>query len=294
LPKTIRKTLLAKLQTSQTFAELCSDFKAIAKVDLRLVEPNCMSSKETTLCNGSPSCAQTRSVIDGTVHCRQFVNKLITETQSEPVFCSRCDAGLTTVCVPMRLGYETIGYLLAGSYRVDSADRAASVRMNDSHKRVNSGEADNWITELKDDEPPVITEAQHKAFVRWLQLAAGTLIKSLHLKDDTMERPLPKFIIQICSIIQQFYKAPPTLGEAAKICNLSEGYFCRAFHEFTGLRFVEYIHAVRIEHVCELLLDSNLSITDAAFAVGFNSLSQFNRVFRRLKGTAPRKWRETA
>lgn len=260
---------------------------------MQLVEPSFLSSSAMTLCSGNPPCTQIQSVIEGTAHCRQFVRRLVTGICSESVFCGRCDAGLTTICIPLQIGRETLGYLLTGSYRVDSADRTAPGLIDNSLEPAQRGDAYNLIAAFT-RKPPVVDEAQHKAFIRWLQLAIGTLLKSLHLKDDTMERPLPKFIIHICSTIQQCYKDPPTLGKAAETCSLSKGYFCRAFHEFTGLRFVEYIHAVRIEKVCELLLDPSVSVADAAFAVGFNSLSQFNRVFRKLKGTTPRQWRKTA
>lgn len=193
--------------------------------------------------------------------------------------------------MPLRFGGETLGYLLAGGYRTGEVDHLTRNRLRHLLDRMNIRNIGDALNEYEHD-TIAVSEVKHEALRRWLQMAAASLIKSLELRSDITERPLPTFIIKICAVIQQRYQHPPTLAEAAAICGLSEGYFCRAFHEFTGLRFIEYIHAVRIEHVCDALLHPEANITEAAFAVGFNSLSQFNRVFRKLKGMPPRQWRK--
>jgi AraC-like DNA-binding protein len=55
----------------------------------------------------------------------------------------------------------------------------------------------------------------------------------------------------------------------------------------TGINFVDYIARTRTEKARELLENSNLRISEIAFAVGFQSLSQFNRVFKKLTRQSP-------
>ncbi len=293
MPKTIRQTLLTKLQASQTLAELRADLQAIAGIDLRLVGPTCKLGEVTNPCSDNPLCERVQSTTQGRAHCRRYVEELVIDTQFEHVSCNRCDAGLTGFCVPLRLGGETLGYLLAGGYRTGQVAPLTRNRLRHLLERMNFSEVDDALREFE-HETLSVSEAKHEALKRWLRLAADTLIKSLELKNGATDRPLPTFIVHICSVIQRRYQDPPTLRQAAEMCKLSEGYFCRAFHEFTGLRFVEYIHAVRVEHVCRLLNDPGVSVTEAAFAVGFNSLSQFNRVFLKLKGITPRQWRKVS
>jgi AraC-like DNA-binding protein len=83
-----------------------------------------------------------------------------------------------------------------------------------------------------------------------------------------------------------------SLGEVARAVNMSAFYFCKIFKRATGLTFTDYLARVRIEKVKNLLLDPNKRVSEAAFAAGFQSLSQFNRVFRKVAGEAPSDYRE--
>ena len=64
------------------------------------------------------------------------------------------------------------------------------------------------------------------------------------------------------------------------------------FKKETGLTFTAYLARTRIEMVKQLLLDPHRRVSEAAYAAGFQSLSQFNRVFRRFVGETPSAHRE--
>ena len=81
------------------------------------------------------------------------------------------------------------------------------------------------------------------------------------------------------------------LNKVANVAGLTPKSFCRFFRANTGKTFMEYFNALRIEETCRLLLETNNSVTDIAFRVGFNNLSNFNRRFRKLKGMSPREFR---
>jgi AraC-like DNA-binding protein len=59
----------------------------------------------------------------------------------------------------------------------------------------------------------------------------------------------------------------------------------------TGRTFVAWVHEVRIGHACRLLTTTERPVLDIAMAAGFENLSNFNRVFRRLRGCTPRAFR---
>jgi AraC-like DNA-binding protein len=59
------------------------------------------------------------------------------------------------------------------------------------------------------------------------------------------------------------------------------------FKKSTGMTFTDYLARVRVERVKALLLNPHKRVSEAAFEAGVQSLSQFNRVFRRLEGCAP-------
>ena len=65
----------------------------------------------------------------------------------------------------------------------------------------------------------------------------------------------------------------------------------REFQQVTGINFVDYVAHARFKNACDLLRNPRLRISEIAFAVGFQSLSQFNRVFKRFAGKSPTQYR---
>jgi AraC-like DNA-binding protein len=70
------------------------------------------------------------------------------------------------------------------------------------------------------------------------------------------------------------------------------GYFCKLLRRETGLRLTDYLTRRRVEKAKELLLDPHARIGEDVDAAGFQSLSQFNRAFKRVRGEQPTTWRE--
>jgi AraC-like DNA-binding protein len=64
-----------------------------------------------------------------------------------------------------------------------------------------------------------------------------------------------------------------------------------AFKEEVGQSFVQYLHEVRINRACSLLLSTDMSITEISTEVGYNSFKTFSRAFKYLKGTTPTNYR---
>ena len=83
------------------------------------------------------------------------------------------------------------------------------------------------------------------------------------------------------------------LGEVAKIAGLSDSHFCRLFRQVTGLTLTDYVNRCRVEWAKDELLKKERRVSEIAFEVGYQSLSQFNRNFLRLTGLAPTSWRQT-
>ncbi len=82
-----------------------------------------------------------------------------------------------------------------------------------------------------------------------------------------------------------------SLTKVAQFVSISANHLSEKFKEVTGVNFVDYIARARTEKARELVQNSNLRISEIAFAVGFQSLSQFNRVFKRRTGKSPSAYR---
>lgn len=98
-----------------------------------------------------------------------------------------------------------------------------------------------------------------------------------------------KALDQLLVHIDSGYMNVITLDEAAKLIGYSKTQLNRLMHNATGYPFIEYLNKVRVDQSIRKMLQGDTS-TEAAFESGFNSLSSFNRYFRRFKKLSPREY----
>ena len=84
---------------------------------------------------------------------------------------------------------------------------------------------------------------------------------------------------------------PLNLSAVAQAAGASVFHFCKVFHKTTGLKFTDYVARVRLEDARTQLLNPNRRISEIAYDVGFQSLTQFNRMFKRVFGQSPTEFR---
>ena len=104
-------------------------------------------------------------------------------------------------------------------------------------------------------------------------------------------RAEPVEIWKARKFIEDYCVEELSLTKVAKAVGISANHLSEKFKHVTGVNFVDYIVRTRFEKACDLLRNSNLRISEIAFAVGFQSLSQFNRVFKRLSEESPTQYR---
>jgi AraC-like DNA-binding protein len=102
----------------------------------------------------------------------------------------------------------------------------------------------------------------------------------------------PPSIAKARVLIAERHADEISLSEVAQSVNMSAFYFCKSFKKATGMTFTDYLARVRVEKVKNLLLNPHKRVSEAAYEAGFQSLSQFNRVFRRVAGESPSVYRE--
>ncbi|MBL9155246.1 MAG: helix-turn-helix domain-containing protein [Verrucomicrobiales bacterium] len=115
-------------------------------------------------------------------------------------------------------------------------------------------------------------------------LASPAYAPSLRERDITrLDRVVRHLHAEMARLIR--------LETVARVAGLTPKSFCRFFRANTGKTLVEYVNAMRVGEACRLLVETGRPVTEIAFAVGFNNLSNFNRRFRELKGLSPREFR---
>ncbi len=83
-----------------------------------------------------------------------------------------------------------------------------------------------------------------------------------------------------------------TVQHMADMTHMVPQSFCRWFKMHSGHSFITFLNKTRIESACHHLLTTNLSIQDIAYACGFESISHFNRTFKKLKGLSPSNYKK--
>ena len=111
-------------------------------------------------------------------------------------------------------------------------------------------------------------------------------------KTDDAHTELSKRLGKAVKYIQEHYTERITTADLAKVCYVSEYYFCRFFKKMTGLSAVNYINSVRIEKAMSFLDNTSATVTQIALKTGFDDLNYFSRVFKKLVGMSPTQYRK--
>ncbi|NJP40583.1 AraC family transcriptional regulator [Oscillospiraceae bacterium HV4-5-C5C] len=99
-------------------------------------------------------------------------------------------------------------------------------------------------------------------------------------------------IYHSCGYIRQHFAEPLTLEQVAEQTGFSKYYFSRLFKLYTQMSFLEFLNRCRISEAEKCLTDPEQTVTAAALACGFNSLSTFNRVFKQVKNCTPAEYQK--
>ncbi|MFD2744638.1 MULTISPECIES: helix-turn-helix domain-containing protein [Sphingobacterium] len=95
----------------------------------------------------------------------------------------------------------------------------------------------------------------------------------------------------LCRYIEHNFRENISLDEVSDKANLTPQAFCRFFKRSTGKTFVSYLNEIRVREACRLLGSSRYdSIAGIAYDCGFNSITNFNRVFRSIIGLSPKEY----
>lgn len=101
---------------------------------------------------------------------------------------------------------------------------------------------------------------------------------------------IEKFM-NVCNYITDHCTENICVDDLADLAGFSKFHFARLFKQFAGMSCYDYLTQKRIAHAETLLIQPDLSITEAAMRSGFSSLSTFNRVFKSVKGCTPSEYK---
>lgn len=200
-----------------------------------------------------------------------------------------CPFGLTETAVPIKLGEQIVGYLRIG--QVLRHMRAKADTSEVSHELERCGVRFTGEIRKAWQKNPLIPPEKYNAIVRLLAFFADQLSALSNQLVTEKNNADPPLVLKAREYIEKHKSEELSLADVAKAAGASVFHFCKVFHKATGLKFTDYVARVRLEDARNRLLNPNLRISEIAYDVGFQSLTQFNRTFKRVFGQSPSEFR---
>ncbi len=287
-PKT---NLYLRLLNSDLFKVYRNAFETATGLPLLLKNADQTSDDAPRDTFRNPFCQELNSGRKPCQHCLN-ADQCLTARSEEQAHTTRCFAGLKETAIPVRAGGRTIAFLSTGQVFEAKPSEKDFHALADALRE--SGFSENRIEKLRDSffSTLVIPPDRYQGMVTLIGVFALQLSESLNrlmIEDTNSEPPV---VISAKQYINAHLEDRITLDEVAAHVCVSPYYFCKIFKQATGMTLTEYVNRRRIERAKRKLLIPHARVTEVAYDVGYQSLSQFNRSFLKYVGMSPTQYRE--
>ena len=201
-----------------------------------------------------------------------------------------CRCGLIQLAVPVMAAGRHVATVIGGKVRVGRSDAPAFEALL-PQLRLHGGKRDLWRLRADYYRVPVLTVQKLRAAVRLLDMLARLFAETLAHPPPPRSPTDPPCICEAKQFVRLHLGERLTNRQAAQALHLEESYFCRLFHRLTKMTFHAYVAQARVEQARTLLLNSHQPIGQIAAAAGFQSASDFNRIFKARVGMTPTDFR---
>jgi len=287
-----RRAVVERLSSSRLYKDYEKAFRAATGLQLAIRPARSFENALRDTEGESPFCALLAQTNQGCATCLKMQRDLEERAGMEPASL-HCFAGLCDSAVPIRVGDELIAFLQTGQILLHQPNRE---EFNKTTKQLLSWGSQVNLKALEEAyfQTKVFDKQQYEAMLRLLSTFAEHLatisncIETDKEPSATAESPLVR---KAQHYIQDRYQEKISLDEAAQAVNASTRHFCKVFKEATGMTFTDYLARVRVEKAKNMLQNPHLRVSEIAYETGFESISQFNRSFKRITGLAPTQFR---
>jgi AraC-like DNA-binding protein/ligand-binding sensor protein len=282
--------LIQRIGKSEIFSEYEAAFEDTTGLPLTIRPMEFWNLAHRNRRNENPFCAMLAQTNRSCAACLEVQQQAVDAATDRPATVT-CFAGLCDTTVPIKLGERTVGFLQTGQVALREPCKAGfkkiSAKLIEWGLKIDLARLEEAYLNTK-----VLTQRQYAAAIRLLEIFGKHLslaANRMRVQDSEAEPPM---IRRAKAHIAGHYGDPISLDEIARAMHVSTFYFCKMFKKATGLTFTDYLGRVRVEKAKNLLLNPHLRVSEIAYTVGFQSLTHFNRVFRKVAGEAPTDFRE--
>lgn len=283
------RALVNRLSSSDLFEEYEKAFLRATGLPLALRPINSFQMALHGKSTENPFCSVMARTNKSCLACLEIQAELERTARLEPKSL-HCFAGMCETMVPIRVGDKLIAFLQTGQVLLDEPSQNGFTKV--ARDLLDWGAS----VDLKSFEEAyfqtrVLSQSQYTGFVKILTVFAQHLSiigNSVIIKEDAKSPPV---VAKARKYIEENHHRYLSLEEASKAVNASARYFSRVFKKYNNMTFIEYRNRLRIEKSKNLLLNPHKNVTEIAFEVGFDSITQFNRTFKKYAGKNPTQYR---
>jgi AraC-like DNA-binding protein len=289
----LESDVFERVASSPVFSRFEDAFRSATGLPLRFMrwdEEWCISEHRE---NQSPFCVLINSCESACEACRE-TNRKVTEEAMEvdgPVTCA-CFMGLCATAVPVKLGNLPLGFLKTGQVFKRQPTEEQFARIIENLKSdLEISEDDEVNLRNAYFETRQVEPKRYESMVTLLTMFAEQLSEHAETIWVATKESEPSGISKARNMIHQHLDEPLQLDEIAKTAGMSKSHFCRTFKDVTSMTVTEYTTRARIAWARKELLRPGCQVSEVAYKVGFQSLSQFNRSFAKIVGMSPTAFR---
>lgn len=284
------QSILDRLTRSEIYKDYERAFGEATGLPLTLAPVENMQLAHHRRRHENPFCALMAKQNKACSACLQTQHELATTAQ-EQARTVTCFAGLSESAIPLRVGENLIGFLRTGEVLMHTPTDRHFARV--ARQLAELGLKGD-VNELRAAyfQSRVFSPRQYESVVHLLRVFAEHLSMVANQVVFLTEHAEAPSITKAREFIAANHAEDLSLATVAKTVHMSTFYFCKQFKKATGVSFTNYLGRTRIEKAKEMLLNQHARVSEVAFECGFQSLTHFNRIFRKIVGKSPTTYRE--
>lgn len=251
-------------------------------------------------------CLHAKATPDSHQHCvrnKMAANRIALQRRTG--YTGQCHLGLTELVQPLVFREQVLGIFYYGSFVLTGTEDKARARISKFCRRHGFDPA-GYVRAF--DHATRVSPERLSELWRRLNLAVDltrAIVESIGIPADryrtrsgaqfaTWNGAMPALVRTVIAYINHHYSSPLRVLDIATAHRCNPDYLSRIFKRTVGLKLIDYIQRVRIDHAQRLLLANRFSVGEVGFMVGFQDHSHFGKVFRQIVRTTPQEYRIAA
>lgn len=284
--------LFAKLRGSELFITYQDAFRSATGLPLRFVGAEldewCLDENHqnrSSFCEALNLCRSTCG------SCIATNRRLMEEAAVKGPTTCECFSGMAATAVPVRAGDRLVGFLKTGQVftRVPEPGNFSKVARILTRQGLAAEHLEMLETAYRQTRK--VEPQRYQSMITLLSTFARQLGQHADKIVAVTGGAEPVAVTKAREFIRKNLAEPLPLALVARKAGLSESHFCRVFREVTSMTLTDYVNHCRVEWAKRELLNGESRISEIAFLIGYQSLSQFNRSFTRFTGRSPSSFR---